>query len=64
MKVKDFMKKVNYATAKISVYFQNGISGEPRKATSFDYADYYYDEKERTVTSISLDPDKIIVYYK
>lgn len=64
MKVKDFLKKVNYACAKVPVYLQNGISGTPRKADSTDYADYYYDEKERTVTSISLAPDKITVYYK
>lgn len=64
MKVKDFLKKVNYTTVKIPVYLQNGICATPRKAENTDYADYYYDEKERTVTSIDLSPDKITVYYK
>lgn len=64
MKVKDFLRKVNYGSAKLPVYLQEGITGEPRKAISFDYANYPYPERERTVCSISLGTDKIIVYYK
>ena len=64
MKVKDFLKKVNYGSAKLPVYLQEGIAGIARKAVSFDYADYHYEEKERTVTSITIMTDKIIVYYK
>ena len=64
MKVKDFVKKVNGASAKLPVYFQKGIDGVPRKADSFDYSDYYYDEADRTIASISLMEDKVIVYYK
>lgn len=64
MKVSDFIKKVNYGSAKLPVYFKEGVSGTERKAISFDFAGYYYDEKERTVTSISLDVDRITVYYK
>lgn len=64
MKVKDILKKVNYGTAKLPVYLQEGVSGTERKAVSFDFADYYYDEKERTVTSISIGADRITVHYK
>lgn len=64
MKVKDFMKKVNYGLLKIPVYLQEGIQGEPRKALSWDFADYYYDEKDRTVQSITITAEKITVYYK
>ena len=64
MKVKELMKKINYGTAKIPVYYQEGISGEPRKAESFDYAGYSFEEQDKTVCSIDLRPDKIVVYYK
>ena len=64
MKVKDFVKKVNYASAQLPVYTQEGIIGEPKKVISFDYAGYPFEEQDRTVTSISILTDKIIVYYK
>lgn len=64
MKVKDFMKKVNYASAKLPVYLCEGVCGSERKASSWDYGNYYYDEMDRTVASISLEADKVIVYYK
>lgn len=64
MKVKDFMKKVNAASAKLPVYLCEGVGGKERRAVSLDFGDYYYDEKERTVMSISLEADKVIVYYK
>lgn len=65
MKVKDIMKKINYASAKIPVYLQEGVSSEViRKAISFDYAGYYTGVSEATVTSISLEPDRIIIHYK
>ena len=64
MKVKDFLKKVNYGSAKLPVLLQEGLAGERRKVVSFDYANYPYPERERTVCSISLEADKVIVYYK
>ena len=64
MKVKDFLKKVNVGTLKLPVYLQEGICGEPRKAVSFDFGDYNYDEMDRTVSSISIREDRVIVYYK
>lgn len=64
MKVKDFVKKVNYKSSKLPVYTQEGIYGEPRKIISFDYSGYPFDEQDRTVTTISILEDKIIVYYK
>ena len=63
MKVKDIVKKINYITLKQDVYTRTG-SEKPRKLLSFDFADYYYDEKERTVTSIDIETDKIIINYK
>ena len=64
MKVKEFMRKVNYASAKLPVFLQEGICGSPRKATNWDFGNYYFDEQDRTVTSISLEANRVIVYYK
>lgn len=64
MKVKEILKKVNYGRLKLPVFLQEGISGEPRKAISFDFAGYPFKESERTVQSISIEADKVIVYYK
>lgn len=66
MKVKDFMKKVNIGTLKLPVYLQEGISGTPRKADNWDFNpnDYYKKEHDRTLESISILSDKVIVYYK
>jgi len=64
MKVKDIMKKINYGTSKIPVFLQEGVTGTIRKAESFDYADYFYEEKDRTVTTISLLEGKMIIHYK
>ena len=64
MKVKDFLRKVNYGSAKLPVYLQNGITGKKRKAVSFDFADYEYEEKDKTVSSFSIGADSITVFYK
>ena len=64
MKVKDIVKKINYATAGLPVYVQEGAFGKSRKLVSFDYADYFYDEKDRTVWSISVRTDRVIIHYK
>lgn len=63
MKVKDIVKKINYARSKQDVYIRTGYE-EPRKLSSFDFADCYYEEKDRTVTSIDIEADKIIINYK
>lgn len=64
MKVKDIVKKINYATARLPVYMQEGISGEQKEVKSFDFAGYHFDEQDKTVTTISLCKDKMIIYYK
>lgn len=64
MKVKEFMRKVNAASAKLPVYLCEGVGGKERKAETWDFGDYYYDEKDRTVMSISLEGDRVVVYYK
>ena len=63
MKVKDIVKKINYGRMKQDVFVRTGFE-EPRKLESFDFGDYYYDEKERTVTSIDIEEDRIIINYK
>ena len=64
MKVKEIIKKINYGNSKLPVILQEGISGEPRQAVSFDYAGYYFKEADRTVQTISILNDKVIIYYK
>lgn len=64
MKVADVLKKVNYANSEIPVYMQSGTNGESRKAESMDYADYYYEERARTVTMITLQKDRMVIHYK
>ena len=64
MKVKEFAKKVNAASAKLPVYIQNGIAGDQRALTGPDFNGYYFPEEDKTVCSISIEADKIIVYYK
>ena len=64
MKVREFLKKVNYKTAKIPVYLENCNGDNRRKAISFDFAGYYSEEAEKTVKSIDLRADEIIVQYK
>lgn len=65
MKVKDFMKKVNIGTLKLPVYLQEGNSGTPREAKNMDFKPnvYYAKEHDRTLQSISILTDKVIVYY-
>lgn len=64
MKVKEVMRKINYRTLQLPVYLQEGAYGTKRKAESWDFGNYYYDEKDYTVTSISLKKDEVIVHYK
>ena len=64
MKVRDVVKKINYATAKTPVYIKEGAFGKERQLVSFDFADYYYDERDKTVTSISLEADRMVIHYK
>lgn len=64
MKVKEFMRKVNAITLKVPVYLKNAETFECREAESWDFGDYYYDEKDRTVKSIDIQPTGITVYYK
>ena len=64
MKVKEVMKKFNYAAAEIPVFLQEGASGTKRMAVSWDYGNYYFDEQDYTVTSISLKKDEVVIHYK
>ena len=64
MKVYEIMKKFNGKTVQLPVYFQEGLMGEPRKVVSFDFGDYYYEEKYKTVMSVDLCKDKVVIYYK
>lgn len=64
MKVHDVLKKLNYATSEIPVYVQEGAFGEPRRIYAMECAGYYYEEKEYTVASISLNKNEVIIHYK
>ena len=67
MKVKDVVKKINGARMNkdVKVYLQKGVYAETkREVVSFDFADYYYDERERTVTSIDITKEGMYIYYK
>lgn len=64
MKVKELVKKINYASSKLPVYMQEGLMGEPKKVVSFDFAGYPFEEAEKTVMSISLGENKVTIYYK
>lgn len=63
MKVHDIVKKINYARAKQEVYIRTGWN-EPRKLSSVEFENYFYDEKYCTVTSIDLEENRMIINYK
>ena len=64
MKVHEFMKKINAGRLNIPVFLQEGIGGEPRKAWGPDFFDGYYDEKYKTLQSITITDKGVTVYYK
>lgn len=64
MKVKDVLKKINYGSAKIPVYLQDGAFGFLRRVSVMEFSDDRYDEKDRTVASISLLDDKVVIHYQ
>lgn len=64
MKVKDIAHKINLARAKQPVYIRCGFE-EPKMLSYLATIGYHvYDEANRTVTSIDLEADKIIINYK
>lgn len=64
MKVKDFLKKVNYASSKQPVYLQEGACGARRKCNPSDYSGFFFAEQDRTVMSFSLKDNAVVVHYK
>lgn len=65
MKVKEFLKKVNYATCALPVYLESVKDPDCRReAFSWDFAGYHFDEQDRTVASIEVRNDKIVVLFK
>lgn len=64
MKVKEVLRKINYGAAQLPVYLQEGAFGPKRKAVSFDYNGYYFDEQDYTLNSISIRKDHIVIHYK
>lgn len=64
MKVKDVVKKINYASAKLPIYMKCGLGGYEIKVTSWDCNGYCFEEQDRTVMSISIEEEKVIIYYK
>lgn len=64
MKVKDIVKKFNLPRAKLPVYTRIGFD-EPVRLSYLATMGYHdYKEAERTVTSIDLEADKVIINYK
>ena len=41
-----------------------GLGGYEIKVTSWDCNGYCFEEQDRTVTSISIEEEKVIIYYK
>ena len=64
MKVREIINKINYCTARLPVYLQERAFGEVTQVESFAFADNYYPQKYDTVTSISIDKDRITIHYK
>lgn len=65
MKVKELLHKVNGNTASLPIYIEDiGKSHTARKAESFDFNGYYYEEAYKTVAQIEILKDKIVVFYK
>lgn len=63
MKVKDILKHIDYVNSELPVILkERGVKA--RKAFSWDFAGYHYDEADRTVTSIYVLKDSIIINYK
>lgn len=65
MKVKELLKKINSNTASLPVYIEDiGKSHTARRAESFDFNGYYFEEADKTVAQIGIFKDKIVVFYK
>ena len=64
MKVKDIVKKINYPRAKLPVYTRIGFEEPVRLSCLAELGYQDYKEADRTVTSIDLESDKLIINYK
>lgn len=64
MKVKDIVKKFNLPRAKLPVYTRIGFEEPVRLSCLAELGYHDYKEAERTVTSIDLEADKVIINYK
>lgn len=65
MKVKELLKKVNYATCALPIYLKSVEDpGVKREAFSWDFAGYHFDEQDRTVASIDVQNDKLVILFK
>lgn len=64
MKVKEFLKKVNYATLQMPVILESINTYESREAVSFNFNGYPFPEENKTVHGIHIRSNKVVVYYK
>lgn len=64
MKVKDILNKINGHTLQLPVVLREASGGEERQAVSFDFSGYYYPERDRTVKTMHVFKDKVVIYYK
>ena len=61
MKVREIIKRIN--CARLPVFLQEDYM-KVREVVLSDYAGCSYPEENATVTSISIDRDRIIIHYK
>ena len=60
MKVKELIKKINSNTASLPVYIEDiGKSHTARRAESFDFSGYYFEEAEILISGDTLFQDSI-----
>lgn len=65
MKVKELLKKVNGASARLPVFIEDIGDGDScREVHGPEFAGHYYEEQDRTVANIAIRSDRVVVYYK
>ena len=65
MKTTDILKKINSHTLDVPVYLEDiNDASSRREARGWDFGNYWFEEKDRTVHHIDIHPDRVTIYYK
>ncbi len=64
MKVKDFMRLVNYYALEQPIFLQRIGDTEKHEVGITEFCNYYYDEKERKIKGFILDKEGLTVRYE